>query len=235
MKCNSCGFEFEGGKFCPQCGAKVEEAVAEAVAEAAAPVVEAAAEPVVEAAAAAEPVVEAAAEPVVEAVQAAEPVVEAATEPVVEAATTAAGAEAGTMPVYTDYSSYDNAEEKKGINSLGLVAMILGIVSIVLLLCGCCLGGTTVGAVIKFFLIGIRLIMSLVAIILGIVGMKKRPDQKGMAIAGLVLGIVGMLLGGLSLILTILGLVGKAALGGVTSTPGFQQYLEELQDSLESY
>lgn len=215
MKCNSCGFEFEGGKFCPQCGAKVEEAVAEAVA-------------------AAEPVVEAATEPVAEAVEAAEPVAEAA-EPVVEAATTAAGAEAGgTMPVYTDYSSYDNAEEKKGINTLGLVAMILGIVSIVLLLCGCCLGGTTVGAVIKFFLIGIRLIMSLVAIILGIVGMKKRPDQKGMAIAGLVLGIVGMLLGGLSLILTIAGLVGKAALSGITSTPDFQNYLEELQDSLES-
>ena len=222
MKCSSCGFEFEGGKFCPQCGAKVEEAVAEAVA-AAEPVVEAAAEPVAEA-------VEAAAEPVVEA---AEPVVEAA-EPVVEAATTAAGAEAGTMPVYTDYSSYDNAEEKKGINALGLVAMILGIVSIVLLLCGCCLGGTTVGAVVKFILIGIRLIMSLVAIILGIVGMKKRPDQKGMAIAGLVLGILGLLLGGLSLILTIAGLVGKAALSGITSTPDFQNYLEELQDSLES-
>ena len=225
MKCSSCGFEFEGGKFCPQCGAKVEEAVAEAVA-AAEPVVEATAEPVAEA-------VEAAAEPVAEAVEAAEPVVEAA-EPVVEAATTAAGAEAGTMPVYTDYSSYDNAEEKKGINALGLVAMILGIVSIVLLLCGCCLGGTTVGAVVKFILIGIRLIMSLVAIILGIVGMKKRPDQKGMAIAGLVLGILGLLLGGLSLILTIAGLVGKAALSGITSTPDFQNYLEELQDSLES-
>ena len=226
MKCSSCGFEFEGGKFCPQCGAKVEEAVAEAVA-AAEPVVEATAEPVAE-------VVEAAAEPVAEAVEAAaEPVVEAA-EPVVEATTTAAGAEAGTMPVYTDYSSYDNAEEKKGINALGLVAMILGIVSIVLLLCGCCLGGTTVGAVVKFILIGIRLIMSLVAIILGIVGMKKRPDQKGMAIAGLVLGILGLLLGGLSLILTIAGLVGKAALSGITSTPDFQNYLEELQDSLES-
>ena len=216
MKCSSCGFEFEGGKFCPQCGAKVEEAVAEAVVEAAAPVVEAA-------------------EPVVEAAQAAEPVVEAAAEPVVEAATTAAGAEAGTMPVYTDYSSYDNAEEKKGINALGLVAMILGIVSLVALICGCCVGtSTVVFTVLKFILIFARLIMSLVAIILGIVGMKKRPDQKGMAIAGLVLGIIGLLLGGLSLILTILGLVGKAALGGVTSTPGFQEYLEELQDSLES-
>ena len=76
--------------------------------------------------------------------------------------------------------------------------------------------------------------MSLVAIILGIVGMKKRPDQKGMAIAGLVLGIIGLLLGGLSLILTILGLVGKAALGGISNSAGFQEYLEELQDSLES-
>ena len=225
MKCSSCGFEFEGGKFCPQCGAKVEEAVAEAVVEAAEPVVEAAAEPVVEAVQAAEPVVEAAAEPVVE----------AAAEPVVEAAATAAGAEAGTMPVYTDYSSYDNAEEKKGINALGLVAMILGIVSLVALICGCCVGtSTVVFTVLKFILIFARIIMSLVAIILGIAGMKKRPDQKGMAIAGLVLGIIGLLLGGLSLILTIIGLVSKAALGGLTSTPGFQEYLEELQDSLES-
>ena len=216
MKCSSCGFEFEGGKFCPQCGAKVEEAVAEAVA-------------------AAEPVVEATAEPVAEAVEAAaEPVVEAA-EPVVEATTTAAGAEAGTMPVYTDYSSYDNAEEKKGINALGLVAMILGIVSLVALVCGCCIGtSSVVFTVLKFILIFARLIMSLVAIILGIVGMKKRPDQKGMAIAGLVLGIIGLLLGGLSLILTILGLVGKAALGGISNSAGFQEYLEELQDSLES-
>ena len=217
MKCSSCGFEFEGGKFCPQCGAKVEEAVAEAVVEAAAPVVEAAAEPVVEA------------------VQAAEPVVEAAAEPVVEAAATAAGAEAGTMPVYTDYSSYDNAEEKKGINTLGLVAMILGIVSLVAIICGCCIGtSNVVFTVLKFILIFARIIMSIVAIILGIAGMKKRPDQKGMAIAGLVLGIIGLLLGGLSLILTIIGLVSKAALGGLTSTPGFQEYLEELQDSLES-
>jgi len=255
MKCNSCGFEFEGGKFCPQCGAKVEEVVAEAV-EAAEPVVEAvqAAEPVVEAVAepevvaeaveaAAEPVVEAAAEPVVEAVAepvaeaVAEPVAEAvqAAEPVVEAATTAAGAEAGTMPVYTDYSAYDNAEEKKGINALGLVAMILGIVSIVLLLCGCCLGGTTVGTVFKFILIGARLIMSLVAIILGIIGMKKRPDQKGMAIAGLVLGIVGFLLGGLSLIFTIIGLITKAAIGGLSNSVDVEDMLQDVLDSLETY
>ena len=139
------------------------------------------------------------------------------------------------MPVYTDYSSYDNAEEKKGINALGLVAMILGIVSLVALVCGCCIGtSSVVFTVLKFILIFARLIMSLVAIILGIVGMKKRPDQKGMAIAGLVLGIIGLLLGGLSLILTILGLVGKAALGGISNSAGFQEYLEELQDSLES-
>ena len=124
----------------------------------------------------------------------AEPVVEAA-EPVVEAAATAAGAEAGTMPVYTDYSSYDNGEEKKGINVLGLVAMILGIVAIVLMLCGCCIGTTTVfTAIIKYFLIFVRIVASIAALILGIIGMKKRPDQKGMAIAGLILGILGILL-----------------------------------------
>ena len=162
---------------------------------------------------------------------AAEPVVEAA-EPVVEAAATAAGAEAGTMPVYTDYSSYDNGEEKKGINVLGLVAMILGIVAIVLMLCGCCIGTATVfTAIIKYFLIFVRIVASIAALILGIIGMKKRPDQKGMAIAGLILGILGILLGLLSLVFAIIGSVTSAFVG----SSSFQQYLEELQDSLETY
>ena len=180
---------------------------------------------------AAEEVVAQAAEPVVEA---AETVAQAA-EPVVEAATTAAGAEAGSMPVYTDYSSYDNGE-KKGINVLGLVAMILGILSIVLLICGCCLSaGSVVTAIFKYLLIFIRIGMAIAAIILGAVGMKKRPDQKGMAIAGLILGIFGVLLGLLSLIFAIIGSVAGAAISGVSNSAGFQQYLEELQDSLENY
>ena len=169
-----------------------------------------------------------AAEPVVEA---AETVAQAA-EPVVEATTTAAGAEVGTMPVYTDYSSYDNGEEKKGINVLGLVAMILGIVAIVLMLCGCCIGTTTVfTAIIKYFLIFVRIVASIAALILGIIGMKKRPDQKGMAIAGLILGILGILLGLLSLVFAIIGSVAGVFVG----SSSFQQYLEELQDSLETY
>ena len=167
-----------------------------------------------------------AAEPVVEA---AETVAQAA-EPVVEAAATAAGAEAGTMPVYTDYSSYDNGE-KKGINVLGLVAMILGIVALVLMLCGCCVGTATVfTAIIKYFLIFVRIVASIVAIVLGIIGMKKRPDSKGMAIAGLILGIFGVLLGLLSLVLAIIGSVA----GAVVGSTGFQEYLEEFKDSLES-
>ena len=152
-----------------------------------------------------------------------------AAEPVVEAAT-AAGAEAGTMPVYTDYSSYDDGE-KKGINVLGLVAMILGIVALVLMLCGCCVGTATVfTAIIKYFLIIVRIVASIVAIVLGIIGMKKRPDSKGMAIAGLILGIFGVLLGLLSLILAIIGSVA----GAVVGSTGFQEYLEEFKDSLES-
>ncbi|MBP5495396.1 MAG: hypothetical protein J6X97_09890 [Lachnospiraceae bacterium] len=166
---------------------------------------------------------------------AAEPVVEAA-EPVVEAAATAAGAEAGTMPVYTDYSSYDNDEEKKGINVLGLVAMILGIVALVLMLCGCCVGTATVfTAIIKYFLIFVRIIASIAAIILGAIGMKKRPDSKGMAIAGLIMGILGLILGIVSLVIVVLSTVFKAAFAGLSNSAGFQQYLEELQDSLESY
>ena len=172
-----------------------------------------------------------AAEPVVEA---AETVAQAA-EPVVEAAATAAGAEAGTMPVYTDYSSYDDGE-KKGINVLGLVAMILGILSIVLLICGCCFSaGSVVTAIFKYLLIFVRIVMAIVAIILGAVGMKKRPDQKGMALAGLILGIFGVLLGLLSLVLAIIGSVAGAALSGVSNSSSFQQMLEELQDSLETY
>ena len=173
--------------------------------------------------------------------QAAEPVVEAAetvaqaAEPVVEAATTAAGAEAGSMPVYTDYSSYDNSE-KKGLNVLGLVAMILGILSVVLLICGCCLlGGGIVTSIFRYLIIVVRIVMAFVAIILGAIGIKKRPDQKGMAIAGLILGIFGVLLGLLSLVLAIIGSVAGAALSGVSNSSSFQQMLEELQDSLETY
>lgn len=156
-------------------------------------------------------------------------------EPVVEAAATAAGAEVGTMPVYTDYSANDSSE-KKGINVLGLVAMILGIVALVLMLCGCCVGTATVfTAIIKYFLIFVRIIASITAIILGIIGMKKRPDSKGMAIAGLVLGILGLLLGLVSLVFVIISTVFKAAFSGLSNSSGFQQYLEELQDSLENY
>ena len=198
-----------------------------------------AAEPVAEAAEtvaqAAEPVAEAAAQAAEPVAEAAETVAQAA-EPVAEAAATAAGAEAGTMPVYTDYSSYDSGETKQGINVLGLVAMILGIVAFVLMLCGCCVGTATVfSAVIKYFIIFVRIVASIAAIILGIIGMKKRPDSKGMAIAGLILGILGLLLGILSIVLAIAGTVLNTALNSFTNTTEFQNYLEELQDSLESY
>ena len=169
-----------------------------------------------------------------EVVEAAETVAQAA-EPVVEAATTAAGAEAGTMPVYTDYSSYDNGEEKKGINVLGLVAMILGILSVILLICGCCfIAGGVITTIFKYLLIFVRIGMAIAAIILGAVGIKKRPDQKGMAIAGLILGIFGVLLGFLSLIFAIFGSILGAAFGGLSNSTDFQQMLEEIQDSLES-
>ena len=46
----------------------------------------------------------------------------------------------------------------------------------------------------------ICMILGIVAIVLGVIGMKKFPDKKGLAIAGLILGIIGTIYGLISLI-----------------------------------
>lgn len=69
-------------------------------------------------------------------------------------------------------------EEKKG---LSIAAMVLGIISIVL-----------------FCIWYVSLPCAILAIIFGIVGMKK--GGKGMAIAGLVLGIIAVALDGLAIL-----------------------------------
>jgi hypothetical protein len=75
----------------------------------------------------------------------------------------------------------------------------------------------------------ICMILGIVAIVLGVIGMKKFPDKKGLAIAGLILGIVGTVYGLISLIACGLAAaaVGRAgkALGG-----DFEKLLEEAVD-----
>ena len=74
--------------------------------------------------------------------------------------------------------------------------------------------------------------MAVAAIILSGIGIKKRPDKKGMAIAGLITGILGLLLGIVSFILAIVGTVFKATTAGIDPTQ-IQDMLEDALDSLD--
>ena len=77
-------------------------------------------------------------------------------------------------------AGYDQGAPAKS-NGLGVAALVLGILSIP-----------------AAFFVGIGLVFGLLAIIFGIIGLRRvkarRADNKGMAIAGLVTGIVGALL-----------------------------------------
>lgn len=90
-------------------------------------------------------------------------------------------------------------------NTLGMVSMIIGIVSIVF----CC------------FLPYLSIPLDIVAIVLGIIALRK-PGGKGMAIAGIIIGAVILIAG-----IILLGMVAY-----FITTPEFQHYFNELYDSL---
>lgn len=119
--------------------------------------------------------------------------------------------EAASMETTNTYS-YTSSEDYSqpsggGINVLGLIGMILGIVGIVVLVCCCCKTGAWNSIA--------TLIFGIPAIILSAIGMKKRPDKKGMAIAGLILGIACVVSGVIGIILAILGTILEHAVGGM--------------------
>ena len=89
--------------------------------------------------------------------------------------TEAAGAE---DKVYT--VDEDEPEDSK---ILGILSLILGIVSVTFGCCGFCFCSGWFGV-----------ILSVSAVVLGIVSLAKRENAKGMAIAGIVCGAVGVLL-----------------------------------------
>ena len=122
--------------------------------------------------------------------------------------------------------------EENQKNVIGMIAMILGIASLVLWLCGCCVGVIpVVGKIFAWLLIVLRIAMSVAAIIMGIVGAKKNPEKKGMAVAGIILGSVGSVIAVLNLVLsiifTILGTAGNVLLN---TNP---QMINDLLDSLD--
>ena len=122
---------------------------------------------------------------------------------------------------YTDTSSYDGSqsytapdynytaanEPANDSKVFGIISLVCGIVS---LLCSCC--GW------------IGIILSVAAVVLGILSIKKEENAKGMAIAGIVCGGVGLLIG---IIVTIMG----AAVSSM-DPDALTEYVERFEDSL---
>ncbi len=108
-------------------------------------------------------------------------------------------------------------------DSFGIASMILGIVSIVIACCCCC---------IKFGFV-FSLIVGITAIVLAIVAKSKSPEHKfsGMAIAGLIMGIIGTLLGVASMFLVMFSSVLQ---NSASETAKDSDLYTKLKDFLES-
>jgi len=91
-----------------------------------------------------------------------------------------------------------------------VASLVLGIVAVVLRFV----------PVIGIF---IALVAGVLAIVLAVLGKKKQPEKKGMAIAGLVLGIIGAALG-------VIGLICWAALGGSLNI--IERAVESIEESM---
>ncbi len=92
------------------------------------------------------------------------------------------------QPENQQFSGFDNvppAPESRAYKGFSIAALVLGIASVAGVCCCCCCG--------LFFL---PLICGVLAIVFAVIAARKAPDKKmpGMAIAGLILGIIGVLL-----------------------------------------
>ena len=75
----------------------------------------------------------------------------------------------------------------------------------------------------------ICMVLGIIAIVLGVIGMKKFPDKKGMAIAGFILGIIGTLYG---LIALLACGIGAAAGMRALEESGLKEAIEEATEQL---
>ena len=108
-----------------------------------------------------------------------------------------------STPVYEE--TY--AEPDKQSKAFAIVALVCGILS---LLCSCC----------GWF----GIILSIAAIVFGILSINKEEDAKGMAIAGIVCGAIGLLI---AIVVVIMG----AALSSLDSD-SVEQFVEQFEETL---
>ena len=100
------------------------------------------------------------------------------------------------------YDSYEDATQTSGGNGLAIAAMIVGIASVVLmLLLGCCFGGIGTTVTIVSSIVG--LVLSLKA--------KKKGQQTGLWLTGLICSIVALVISVLWTLLAIIVLLGYGA------------------------
>lgn len=112
------------------------------------------------------------------------------------------------QPIYTAPVQTASAEEVPQTGKgLAIASMVCGIASLVL----CCF---------TYF----ALILSIAAIVLGIISKKKTTEGSGMALAGIITGAVGLLV---ALFFIIVGAVAGAAFGGM-SPDEITHYIENL-------
>lgn len=120
--------------------------------------------------------------------------------------------------VYTSGTTNYGSGKGQG-KGLGIASMVCGILSILTI---CCM------AVVPFFVCA-PVVLGIVAVVLGIIQIVKN-ESKGMAIAGIICGIVGILI---FIAVLVIGLAGMAMLGEM-GLDGTESY-EEILNMLETY
>ena len=105
------------------------------------------------------------------------------------------------------YTTVEETPSGDGSKVFAIISLVCGILSVI-----CCCTGW------------IGIVLSVAAIVLGILSINKQEDAKGMAIAGIVCGAVGVLL---ALVILIMGAAFSAA-----DATDIEQYVEQFTDSL---
>lgn len=110
------------------------------------------------------------------------------------------------QPAYGGHPQYSVPEEPKPSNTMAILSLVFGIISL-LLPCACCIGSITFTFVVAI----VGVILGIAAIVLCV--MSKKVSRTGMATAGMVCGIIGIVLNLALVVFLFIGLATYAAMG----------------------